>query len=310
MWARSASSARSPSTRSRTQSGEVWKGRLWKPDRHRFRRWLETRSRSSRQRRPSQDRGRGLHRLALCGRGDRSGRVRSARGGAGRHSGDAGPQEARQDRPHRRSVCSRDLLHAGELPESWIPPEPVLEWRERTRLYKSLVDQRAVWVQRIHAELYPARRGRCPTSTSVRRHTPGLLSSGDVSLSDAARQRIGVGYAMIDAAHSEAEASAGPGHPVRSPAAGMPGADRRDLRVRANRCGGGVVRARRLPTLHPVPPGRAPHRPRRHRRRVGLRRRAAATCPGRVRPRCGGRCSKPACARRGRPARTGTTTDR
>jgi transposase len=22
-------------------SGEVWKGRLWKPDRHRFRRWLE-----------------------------------------------------------------------------------------------------------------------------------------------------------------------------------------------------------------------------------------------------------------------------
>jgi hypothetical protein len=48
----------------------------------------------------------------------------------------------------------RDLLAAGELPDSWIPPEAVLEWRERVRLYKSLVDQRTVWCQRIHAELY------------------------------------------------------------------------------------------------------------------------------------------------------------
>jgi hypothetical protein len=48
----------------------------------------------------------------------------------------------------------RDLLVAGELPESWIPPEPVLEWRERVRLYKSLVARRTVWCQRIHAELY------------------------------------------------------------------------------------------------------------------------------------------------------------
>src|SRR5215210_4864474 len=38
----------------------------------------------------------------------------------------------------------RELLQAGELPESWIPPPAVLEWRERARLYKSLVDQRTV----------------------------------------------------------------------------------------------------------------------------------------------------------------------
>ena len=48
----------------------------------------------------------------------------------------------------------RDLLVADELPESWIPPEAVLEWRERVRLYVSLVNQRTVWCQRIHAELY------------------------------------------------------------------------------------------------------------------------------------------------------------
>ena len=58
---------------------------------------------------------------------------------------------AKTDRTDARLL--RDLLAAGELPESWIPPEPVLEWRERVRLYKSLVDQRTV-CQRIHAELY------------------------------------------------------------------------------------------------------------------------------------------------------------
>ena len=35
----------------------------------------------------------------------------------------------------------RELLQSGDLPESWIPPTGVLEWRERVRLYKSLVDQ-------------------------------------------------------------------------------------------------------------------------------------------------------------------------
>jgi len=61
-------------------------------------------------------------------------------------------KRAKTDRTDARLL--RDLLQAGELPASWIPPTVVLEWRERTRLYKSLIDQRSVWVQRIHAELY------------------------------------------------------------------------------------------------------------------------------------------------------------
>ena len=59
---------------------------------------------------------------------------------------------AKTDRTDARLL--RELLPAGDLPESWIPPTDVLEWRERVRLYKSLVDQRTVWCQRIHAELY------------------------------------------------------------------------------------------------------------------------------------------------------------
>jgi transposase len=49
-------------------------------------------------------------------------------------------KRAKTDRSDAR--LQRELLARGELPESWIPPTVVLEWRERTRLYKSLLDQR------------------------------------------------------------------------------------------------------------------------------------------------------------------------
>jgi transposase len=80
-----------------------------------------------------------------------------------------------------------------------------LEWRERTRLYKSLIDQRAVWVQRIHAELY--QHGVALPEEHIRsENTRQLLSGTDVQVSGAARQRIRVGYRMIDAIQFEAEA--------------------------------------------------------------------------------------------------------
>jgi hypothetical protein len=52
------------------------------------------------------------------------------------------------------ALLLRELSQRGDLPESWIPPSIVLEWRERVRLYKSLVDRRLAWTQRIHAELF------------------------------------------------------------------------------------------------------------------------------------------------------------
>ena len=135
------------------ESGEVWRGRVWQPDRERFRRWLTRRRRRTRQRAAGGDRGGGLHRVALRGRGDRRGWVRGASGRAGRHAGGAGSQAARQDRSQRLPVVARAVA-GRRLPESWIPPTVVLEWRERVRLYKTLVDQRSAWVQRIHAELF------------------------------------------------------------------------------------------------------------------------------------------------------------
>ena len=42
----------------------------------------------------------------------------------------------------------------GRLPESWIPPDHLLDLRSKVRLRHTLVDQRGEWQQRIRAVLY------------------------------------------------------------------------------------------------------------------------------------------------------------
>ena len=109
---------------------------------------------------------------------------------------------AKTDRSDARLL--RDLLAAGELPASWIPPQGVLEWRERVRLYVSLVNQRTVWCQRIHAELY--QHGVAVPEGAIRTaQTRDMLADADLQLSPAGRQRITVGYRMIDATDAEAQ---------------------------------------------------------------------------------------------------------
>jgi transposase len=188
------------------ETGEVWKGRLWKPDRHRFRRWLEHEVRP----RAVSD---GDVKIAVEGcTGWRYVVEEIQAAGFEAHVGEpADTQAMRGRKKHAKTDRTdarllRDLLQAGELPESWIPPAAVLEWRERTRLYKSLIDERAVWVQRIHAELY--QHGVAVPEEHIRSdNTRQLLLTGtDLGLSQAARQRIRIGYRMIDATHSEAEA--------------------------------------------------------------------------------------------------------
>ncbi len=48
----------------------------------------------------------------------------------------------------------RELLTAGRLPESWIPPDHVLEARTKVRLYAALAEERKAWLQRLHANLF------------------------------------------------------------------------------------------------------------------------------------------------------------
>ena len=61
-------------------------------------------------------------------------------------------RRAKTDREDARWL--RELLSEGRLPESWIPPEHVRQWRTRARLRKTLVDERTAWHQRFRATLY------------------------------------------------------------------------------------------------------------------------------------------------------------
>ena len=89
----------------------------------------------------------------------------------------------------------RELLMIGRLPESWIPPEHLLDLRARVRLRHTLVDQRGEWQQRIQAALYhhgfPQRNGLLTAEN--RTWLEGL------PLPESAQQQVAVALVMIDA---------------------------------------------------------------------------------------------------------------
>jgi transposase len=184
-------------------SGEVWRGRLWQPDRQRVRRWL-TQDVAARA-------GGGVVELAVEGcTGWRYVVEEITAAGFVAHVAEpADTMAARGRKRHAKTDRSdagllRELLASGDLPESWIPPEPVLEWRERVRLYKALVDQRTQWVQRIRAELY--HHGVAVPEGQIRTaNTRAELTDPRLGLSGAARERIDAGYAMIEATDAQAQ---------------------------------------------------------------------------------------------------------
>jgi transposase len=185
------------------ESGEVWRGRIWQPDRARFGRWLRD---------DLAPRAHG-EAVALAVEGCTGWRYvveEIVAAGFEAHLAEpADTQAARGRKRHAKTDRSdarllRELLADGDLPESWIPPECVLEWRERIRLYKALVDQRTQWIQRIHAELF--QHGVALPEGEIRAEkTKSLLTDPALAVSPAARRRIAAGYAMIHATDAQAE---------------------------------------------------------------------------------------------------------
>jgi transposase len=113
-------------------------------------------------------------------------------------------KRAKTDRSDARLL--RQLLQQDRLPLSWIPPEPVLEWRERVRLYKTLLDQRTAWNQRIHAECYQHGVGVAEgTRLRCEQTRRWLLEDPHLELTPAARERIAVGYQMLTDTHAQLE---------------------------------------------------------------------------------------------------------
>src|SRR5918995_2821837 len=61
-------------------------------------------------------------------------------------------RHAKTDRSDARML--RELLQSGDLPESWIPPTDVLEWRGGGRGSKKPVGRSPRWAARGHAPVF------------------------------------------------------------------------------------------------------------------------------------------------------------
>jgi transposase len=183
------------------ETGEVWRGRIWSADRARLRRWLD--------REVTARAGQGRVDISVEGcTGWRYVVEEITAAGFVAHLAEPADTQAARGRKRRAktdrgdAALQRQLIAKGELPESWIPPTAVLEWRERTRLYKTLIDQRRIWVQRIHAELF--QHGVALPDHDIRSAATRAWLEGDqVELSPAGRARIAAGYRMIDATQAE-----------------------------------------------------------------------------------------------------------
>jgi transposase len=103
-------------------------------------------------------------------------------------------RRAKTDREDARWL--RELLADGRLPEAWIPPAHVLEWRTRTRLRKKLVDERTRWLQRVQATLFHHGISGVPDKLLSAKGREFLAA---LELPDAARERIAVSLQMIEA---------------------------------------------------------------------------------------------------------------
>ena len=105
-------------------------------------------------------------------------------------------RRAKTDRADARHL--RELLQQQRLPEAWLPPAHVVEWRTRTRLRKTLVDERTSWLQRIRSTLfhYGIPAGEVPARLLG---AAGRSFLERLELPAAAAERIRVALAIIDA---------------------------------------------------------------------------------------------------------------
>jgi transposase len=102
-------------------------------------------------------------------------------------------KRAKTDRADARH--HRELLLAGRLPESWIPPDHILDLRARVRLRHTLIEQHSEWQQRIQAVLY---HHGCPQRRGLTKGD-GRDWLEDLPLPETARQQITVSLQVIDA---------------------------------------------------------------------------------------------------------------
>jgi transposase len=105
-------------------------------------------------------------------------------------------RERRAKTDRQDALWLRELLAEGRLPEAWIAPEHVRQWRSRLHLRRALIDERTQWLLRVRSVLYHhGQSAGAPAeicSPSGRAFLDGLDLSGD------ARERVTVALGMVD----------------------------------------------------------------------------------------------------------------
>jgi transposase len=99
----------------------------------------------------------------------------------------------------------RDLLAGGRLPECWIPPAQVLEYRALLEACHALRREHTAWVQRVHAVLFhqgaPVFHGLAETGGPAR-----LAALARACLSPAGQQQITLYLRMLEVTGGELDA--------------------------------------------------------------------------------------------------------
>ncbi len=108
-------------------------------------------------------------------------------------------KRAKTDRIDARHL--RELLVIERLPESWVPPEHVQEIRTLMRLRHTMIEERAAYQQRIHAQLF---HNGCPQENNLL-SVEGREHLQSLDLPAAARKVVDLCLKMIDHINEELE---------------------------------------------------------------------------------------------------------
>lgn len=173
-----------------TDSGEVSRGRIEPATRAVFRGWLAGRFQ-----------GRQDVKLAVEGcTGWRFMVEEMQRAGVEPHLAEPADTAAQRGRKKRAKTdrvdarLLRELLCQERLPESWIPPQHVLDARVLARTYMRLMADRKAWLQRIQAQLY---HEGVPSIPALLTGEGRALLAG-AELSAAGRQAVEIALAMLE----------------------------------------------------------------------------------------------------------------
>jgi transposase len=151
-----------------------------------------------------------------------------AAAGVAAHLGEPADTAALRGRKRRAKTDKTDARHLralladGRLPECWIPPAQILEYRALLETYHDLRREHTAWVQRIHAVFFHQGAPALGEGTlRTEQGLAGLRAAAAVHLSPAGQLQVATALDMIAAT----EARLGPlRHQLRDAAAHLTGA--------------------------------------------------------------------------------------